>query len=168
MFYLKCMKTRMLFLVLVLLAWPAQAQNDLPIPGMSYFDLNGNAQSLNFGDDPETQITLLHFWATWCAPCTRELPSLNALAKRKPKGVRLVTVALDNDPAQVSAFFKRYRIDALTPYIDTYGNSWTRLAISALPTTMVLDNAGIEKKRMTGEYDWGNFTAENPTARRLD
>src|SRR5262249_48257904 len=113
---IKDMKKALLFIIFLLFAPAAHAQEDsMFLPPFVYYDLDGGSHDIHF--DTPGQITFVHFWATWCAPCLRELPKLNNFAKHAdPKRARVIAIAVDSDPAKVSGFFRRYNIDALTPY----------------------------------------------------
>jgi thiol-disulfide isomerase/thioredoxin len=68
------------------------------------------------------KVLVLNFWATWCAPCVEEIPSLNAFQKKfAPEGVRVVAVSIDKNPQKYKAFLKRFHVSfetALDPNAD--------------------------------------------------
>jgi thiol-disulfide isomerase/thioredoxin len=101
---------------------------------------------------------LLNLWATWCAPCVKEMPQLDALAGTLEGEVKLVTVSQDIRGAEVvSPFFARGGYQRLEPWLDT------ETALSAqftpegvLPLTILFDASGKEVLRVAGGYDWGS------------
>ena len=98
---------------------------------------------------------LVNLWATWCAPCVKELPSLDALAARE-KG-KLAVVAISEDDggdAQVGPFFKAHDITNLVGYTDAKMKMTGPLGVAGLPTTMLFDGRGKEVWRTTGGRDW--------------
>ena len=97
---------------------------------------------------------LLNLWATWCAPCVAEMPTLDALAARD-KEIEVLTVSQDFDGQEkVDAFFAGRNFRMLEPYIDPELSLMTQLKISTLPTTILYDAEGREVWRMTGMEDW--------------
>jgi thiol-disulfide isomerase/thioredoxin len=97
---------------------------------------------------------LVNLWATWCAPCIVEMPSLDALAERE-QGVTVL--ALSQDLAgqdKVEAFFAERDLAKLEAYIDPELAVMEKLRIDTLPTTILYDAHGREVWRMTGMEDW--------------
>jgi thiol-disulfide isomerase/thioredoxin len=100
----------------------------------------------------EGKPVLVNLWATWCAPCVAELPTLDALAG---KGVEVVALSQDMEGrAAVDPFFAKRGFKALEPYIDPQAALMTELGVTTLPTTILYDSSGKEVWRMTGEEDW--------------
>ena len=96
---------------------------------------------------------LLNLWATWCAPCIAEMPTLDALAIDKGDALTVLTVAQDLDGAKVPGFLKDKGYRRLEAYVDP------KLALSthyqaSLPTTILFDAQGREVWRMLGGMDW--------------
>ena len=98
---------------------------------------------------------LLNLWATWCAPCVAEMPTLDALAEREP-GLQVLAVSQDMEgqEAKVPAFFEQRKLARLEPYRDPQLGLMTALEAAVLPTTILYDSKGREVWRMTGAADW--------------
>ena len=102
--------------------------------------------------------TLVNLWATWCAPCVKELPTLDKLAAAHRVDGQLGVVAISQDDgpqASVDAFLKKLNVTDLGAYHDP------KMALSAalgpdtvLPTTILYDANGKEVWRYVGDLDW--------------
>ena len=102
---------------------------------------------------------LLNMWATWCAPCVAEMPTLDAAAKSMEGKVQVIAVSQDMQGAEkVTPFFAEKKFTTLKPYLDP--KLGLSLAYQAnLPTTILYDSAGKEVWRMTGGYEWNTPAA---------
>ncbi len=99
--------------------------------------------------------TLVNLWATWCAPCVKELPSLNALAKERMKDLAVVPISQDTKPAEeVNEFLDRLKVDDLGRYQDAKMALSGALGAEVLPTTILYDAEGREVWRYVGDLDW--------------
>ena len=104
---------------------------------------------------------LVNLWATWCAPCVVEMPSLEALARREGEALSVLALSQDFGGRQkVSDFFRRHRFAELEPYLDNEMKFMTALGIDTLPTTILYDQEGFEVWRMTGMVDWESERAD--------
>ena len=103
-------------------------------------------------------LTLVNFWATWCAPCLDEMPSLSNLQKIKgSKDFNVVTIAtMRNSPKSVENFFNKMSIDNLTKYQDPKGKLARSLKIAGLPLTILLNKENKEVARLIGDADWSS------------
>jgi thiol-disulfide isomerase/thioredoxin len=99
--------------------------------------------------------TLVNLWATWCAPCVKELPSLNALARQRMADLAVIPISQDTaPPASVNAFLDRLSVDALGRYQDPKMALSGALGAEVLPTTILYDAQGREVWRYVGDLDW--------------
>ncbi len=102
---------------------------------------------------------LLNLWATWCAPCVAEMPTLDRLAGKLDGKMTVLTVSQDLEgAAKVDPFFAKAGFTHLKPWLDS--DAGLSLAYQAnLPTTILFDSTGHEVWRMAGGMDWTNTTA---------
>ena len=100
------------------------------------------------------KAVLLNLWATWCAPCVVEMPTLDALAVRDKNIVVLAVSQERNGQDAVPAFFAKRDFRKLEPNIDPDLTLMRRLGITSLPTTILYDAGGREVWRMKGMADW--------------
>lgn len=100
--------------------------------------------------------TLVHFWATWCAPCVVELPALARSAEPLMKsGIDLVIVSVDVGAAtKVPSFLAKLGIKDTPVYWDPRSELYKKFAVSILPTTVALDATGREIGRTAGAALW--------------
>jgi len=98
---------------------------------------------------------MVNLWATWCAPCVAEMPTLDALAKGAGDRFRLIVVSQDLEGAKVVApFFKAKGFTTLEPYLDQQNVLMQALGTETLPTTVFYDAKGKEQWRVMGAMDW--------------
>ncbi len=99
---------------------------------------------------------LVNIWATWCAPCKAEMPTLDALAVLEEGRVSVIAVSQDLEGrAPVKAFFDKAAIANLEPYTDRDNALLTAFGNNiALPTTILYDSDGREVWRVIGGVEW--------------
>jgi len=109
----------------------------------------------------EGRYVVLNFWATWCAPCLRELPSLEALNKAfNSSEFAVVTLATGrNAPQAIDRVFADKDIQTLTRYRDEDMVIGKAFDVRGLPVTLILDPQGREIARMKGEAEWDSPSA---------
>ena len=129
-----------------------------PVPELSFLDADGNAVSLA---DFEGDVVVLNLWATWCAPCRREMPSLDRLqAELGEHGLTVIALSLDRgEVAKVRDFLDELEIANLAVYHDPTGQAGRELGAPGLPTTIVIDRAGQEVGRLLGPAEWDSEPA---------
>lgn len=98
------------------------------------------------------QVVLLNFWATWCAPCIEEMPSLEALQQALPQ-VKVVAVATDEDAASYQAYMGRRAIPLFTVF-DASQSSNTLYGTFRFPESYVIDKGGVIRRKYVGPQDW--------------
>ncbi|WP_370298002.1 TlpA family protein disulfide reductase [Qipengyuania mesophila] len=123
-----------------------------PMPAANVADPDGRV--LNLGSLRGTPV-LLNLWATWCAPCVKEMPLLDALAGEYDGRLRVVTVSQDMQGAEkVEPFFAQGGFARLEPWMDPENNLGFAIGGGVMPTTVLYDGDGKEVWRVQGEFDW--------------
>ena len=97
---------------------------------------------------------IVNFWATWCPPCRKELPSMNrAWQQLKNQGVQMIAVDVGEDEDTIFGFLSDYPIDFLV-LLDIDGSEVTRWPVKGVPTTFVLDPKGRIVYTAIGGREW--------------
>jgi cytochrome c biogenesis protein CcmG, thiol:disulfide interchange protein DsbE len=112
-----------------------------PVPQLKVESLNGKRIDVA---SYRGRVLLLDVWASWCGPCKQELPMLDAMARRlKGQGIDILAVSVDQERANVDKFLKGHGHWALTIAHDPAGTIAERLQPDKMPTSYVIDRAGI-------------------------
>ncbi|WP_345723444.1 TlpA disulfide reductase family protein [Qipengyuania vesicularis] len=127
------------------------------LPATNVRNLEG--RELNLGA-LQGEPVLLNLWATWCAPCVKEMPMLDELATDYAGRLRVVTVSQDmGDTDRVAEFFAQGNYENLPTWIESEAELGFALGGGVLPTTVLYDARGQEIWRVTGDYDWSSEEA---------
>ena len=149
----------------------AAAKTPLAVPQVAFSDAGGTRQSLAAF---KGRYVLLNLWATWCAPCVRELPALAKLKSAIPKD-RLSVVAVDvgrSTSADARGFLDAHGAKALDAYVDSNIALLHAFSAYGLPLTVLIDPQGREIGRAVGPAQWDapeaieyfrSLTAAKPT-----
>ncbi|MER8474786.1 TlpA disulfide reductase family protein [Mesorhizobium sp. M1163] len=124
-----------------------------PVPEISFEDGNGKPKTLA---DFHGKVVLLNIWATWCAPCRKEMPTLDRL-QAKLGGPDFEVVALSMDragPEIVKKFFAEIGIKHLALNIDASGKAMFAIGSVGLPATLLINRDGKEIGRLIGPAEW--------------
>jgi len=130
-----------------------------PQPTMSFKDAAGKDVTLA---DFKGKVLIVNFWATWCAPCKVEMPTLSRLAATYAgQDVAVIAISIDKDDKDGEARFFIGKNRPLDYYRDPAGSMPFLLDPPALgmPTTVVYDRKGVERARVAGEADWASGEA---------
>ena len=129
-------------------------------PAIEVHFTDGEAQPLTLAAF-RGKVVLVNFWATWCAPCVREMPALDRL-QAELGGADFQVVALAQERRgldSVKRFIKKHGIAALDIYVDKSSKSSRAFAVIGLPTSVVLDRDGTELGRLVGPAEWDSAEA---------
>ncbi|MHA6334324.1 TlpA family protein disulfide reductase [Qipengyuania sp. CAU 1752] len=117
-----------------------------------------DGRELNLGA-LQGQPVLVNLWATWCAPCKKEMPLLDALAQEREGSLRVLAVSQDKQGANVvEPYFAAAKFAKLQPWLDPQAKLLEHFG-DGLPITILYDASGREVWRIEGDYDWGSAEA---------
>lgn len=125
----------------------------VPIVAFRFADGEGKPLGL---EDFRGKVLLVNVWATWCAPCREEMPTLDRL-QAKLGGGEFEVLALSIDRGGVGVvkdFFRDIKLKHLRIYIDQSGQAMFALNVLGIPTTLLVDRDGRELGRLTGMKQW--------------
>jgi thiol-disulfide isomerase/thioredoxin len=137
----------------VVRAWPSGR----PVPPLDVVDLAGRPWRL---EAFAGQVVVLNFWATWCAPCRLEMPSLDAMAaRRRGEGVVVVAVNYKEEPDVIRRYLERapFRSQIL---VDAEGDATVGWTPRVFPTTVLVGRNGVPVHVVVGELDWEGAEAK--------
>ena len=123
------------------------------VPAVAFADATGRLHMLS---EFKGRYVLLNLWATWCAPCVRELPALARLQGQVPHG-RLTVVPVNvgrGNAAETAAFLKAHKADVLPVYLDTNTAFLRAFRAYGLPLSVLIDPKGREIARAFGAVRW--------------
>ena len=122
---------------------------------VTFFDGKNNEINL---DDYKGNLVLLNFWATWCAPCKEEMPSLDQLqSNKKLNNLKIFPINIGQENLKKSQkFFEDLSIKNLEVYLNTSINLPKILQLRGIPTTILINKDGLEFARIIGSIDFKN------------
>ena len=129
-----------------------KSQEGYMAPRFSLRNLKGNMEGL---DDHLGKVIVVNFWATWCVPCVKEMPSFESLYRRyRSQGLTLLAVSLDKgDSTKVQEFADKYKL-SFPILLDTEGVAEKLYPSFSIPFTYVVDKQGRVVARVDGAKNW--------------
>ncbi len=121
---------------------------DKPAP---QFVLNDGAKTVDLSK-LRGRVVVLNLWATWCAPCVEELPSLLALQRQMPQ-LAIVAVSRDEDAGAYRRFLAQHHVDLLT-LRDPSMKVDNLYGTVQIPETYIIDRKGILRRKFVSAQDW--------------
>ena len=122
-------------------------------PDESFADGEGRERRIR---DFQGKGVVLNFWATWCAPCVKEMPALDRLsAMTGSNAIHVAALSSDREGAAVvKAFYQKNGIKNLAVLVDPKSKLVMKSGAKGLPTTLLIDPAGREVGRVVGPAEW--------------
>jgi thiol-disulfide isomerase/thioredoxin len=133
-------------------------QPPLPAPDIPFMTADGSEHRLH---DFLGHGMVVNLWATWCAPCVEELPSLAALSKRlAPQDIAVLPLSSDRGGAKtVQAFFQDHGISGLPILLDPHSIAAHAWNVRGIPTSFVIDKKGRQVATLEGSAAWSTQAA---------
>jgi len=130
-----------------------------PLPDIEFLDGAGSQRSLK---DWHGKVVLLNLWATWCAPCRKEMPALDRLqAALGSDQFEVVALSVDRTGLEgARKFLDQINVHSLKLYADPTAKIGSQLKVAGLPATLLLDREGREIGRLTGPAEWDSEEAK--------
>ena len=124
-----------------------------PISSVLFEDFSGNKINLK---DYRGKLIIINFWATWCAPCKKEMPSLDSLYQDKNfKNLKVFAVNMEEpNKLKTKNFFDDLKIKKLEIFFDKNLNFVKKFNLRGVPTTILINKKGEEFARIIGEIDF--------------
>ena len=160
------MKLLTIFIYLITISWAHTAEKpDIknliltknPKTYKSVIFKDVNQKDINL-DDYRGKLLILNFWATWCAPCKEEMPSLDKLQKNiHLTNLKIFPINISSKNLTKSEnFFKELKIKNLDIYFDSPTTLAKKFSLRGVPTTIFFDKRGNEFARIIGSLDFNN------------
>ncbi|HXC89625.1 MAG TPA: TlpA disulfide reductase family protein [Stellaceae bacterium] len=123
-----------------------------PAPRIAFADAAGKTVSL---DDFKGKLVIVNLWATWCAPCRKEMPSLEQLQTRLGGKITILAISEDMGGGKaVAPFIAKLGLKAVKIYLDPKNAAAQAFKVDGLPTSFLIDPRGRVLGRVEGEADW--------------
>jgi len=141
-----------IFCLTLVVSFSARATND-GLQSLSLVDVEEQPVAL---ESFKGKVILLNFWATWCPPCIKEMPSMERLRNQlSGKPFEVVAINVGESPTTVSSFMLELDTELTFPILlDQDAKSFGQLGLRGLPMTLILDHEGNIIEKVLGGRDW--------------
>lgn len=130
-----------------------RATEPMRLPDAAFRDKDGKEVRIA---DFKGRPTLVNMWATWCAPCVVELPSLNKFAQIYGERIQVIGISVDQSktPKDIADFLEKRQLGRLPAYLDETGEFGKNLGLRGIPTSFLIGSDGLILYRFEGEAIW--------------
>ena len=130
------------------------------INNFHFFNSKSKKVSLN---DFSSNLIIINFWATWCAPCREEMPHLNQLkSKNKFKNLEIIPINIaDEELKNSKIFFEELGLNNIEIFYGPSIELAKKFKLRGIPTTVIIDKEGYELARIIGYIDFENKSLLN-------
>jgi cytochrome c biogenesis protein CcmG, thiol:disulfide interchange protein DsbE len=134
------------------------ARTDLNLSGLKFANLSGATVEVAAISEP---VLILNFWATWCPPCSEELPSLLKLVRSNPGKIRVIAFSQDEDETKIPEFLARFGEipKGFEIVYDRDRSLAKRFGVEKLPESFILDRKRRLARKIDGYDDWSTAGA---------
>lgn len=124
------------------------------VPEVPFTDEAGKTQTLT---QYKGKLTLVNLWATWCAPCLREIPELQKLQQQyQGKNFNIVPISIDEETQDVRPFLNKHGFTGYSTWLDPQKNVEQILPTTVIPASYFIDNKGNLVGFVRGYLDWND------------
>ena len=117
-------------------------------------DINDSEKKIS---SSENKILLLNFWATWCAPCIKEIPELIELKKKFKNNVEIYFLSVDSNVKKtVPKFLRKNKLESLLIFNDEKLKVSSKFGVKVMPTTVIINKNFEEVAQVKGYVDWSS------------
>lgn len=150
----------------LVVSFSAQATND-ELKSLSLVDVEEQPVAL---ESFKGKVILLNFWATWCPPCIKEMPSMERLRNQlSGKPFEVVAINVGESPTTVSSFMLELDTELTFPILlDQDAKSFGQLGLRGLPMTLILDHEGNIIEKVLGGRDWDDKKSVDLIMQEID
>ena len=160
------MKNKLIIFIILFILFKstAKALTDTPFKNLIILNEPQQYEEIKFQDydenflslsDFENKVYLLNFWATWCAPCRREMTSLDQLQNFQDLKIFPINIEIRNKKKS-KKFFKDLKINNLSIFFDVDSKLANLFKLRGVPTTIILNEKRYEVARIVGEFDFSD------------
>ena len=130
---------------------PEMAAVGKPAPGFTLVDRQGKTWILS---ELKGQVVFVNFWATWCPPCREEMPSMERLYRKMPKGkFKMLAILNKDDPGLADSFARQFGLTM--PILNDQANAvGSQYGLTGVPETYIIDKEGIMREKFLGPAQW--------------